>query len=793
MELPQFRAAFQNRNARKFGATSIWPPGFRMKRHIPSLAVALALTPTVWASAPSTNVSVRDIRSLSRVQAEQHRPVVFEATVTYYRPQVHDLFVQQDGSGIYIETTTSKELNVGDRVLIRGTTHWGYRANVVSNDIVVIGHSTLPKPILANYGQLIRGSVDSELVTVRGVIHAADTNAPLGAKNPIALLKILTDEGYIGAEVLTGDTQALKHLLDAEVEITGVDGGKYDGKMQLTGVELRVSNLANVKVIKPAANNPWTLPPTPMDEVLSLSRAKQETSRVRVVGTATYFEPGSALVLQSGDKSIWAKTNSFGPMHVGDQAEVTGFPDVINGFLVLTGSSTQDTGIAAPITPEQVTSLDLRASKHIFDLVSVEGTVVMQVREPKQDEYVLLADGQMFSAIYSHRVSPDNLPPMLEVPVGSKIRVTGVCTTSDDDPYNHDVPFDILIRSTDDIQIVTPPSILTVRNLTGMIVILLLSALLVGARALLAGGKMRAKVAELGYLSHRRSEILEDINRSRQLPEILERITELGSVSLKGAPCWCRIADGPTLGNCPAGLNTTGLRTIEIPICSPSGNTVGSIYAAFDANAKPRGDESKSLSAAAALATLAIETSRLHSDLVHRSEFDMLTDIQNRFAFEKRLQELITDARQTAGMFGLIYIDLNDFKQVNDRFGHQAGDLYLQRVAERMKHQLRPGDMLARLGGDEFGALVPVLHSRGEAEEIAHRLEHCFDEPFEVKNQILSGTASFGIALYPTDGVTDDGLMSIADAAMYVEKRMRNGGNETLAGQASRFVADSHD
>src|SRR5664279_5105253 len=100
-----------------------------------------------------------------------------------------------------------------------------------------------------------------------------------------------------------------------------------------------------------------------------------------------------------------------------------------------------------------------------------------------------------------------------------------------------------------------------------------------------------------------------------------------------------------------------------------------------------------------------------------------------------------------------LYIDLDDFKQVNDLLGHQVGDLYLQQVAERMKRQLRPGDLLARLGGDEFGSLIPVVRSRCDVEEIALRLEHCFGEPFIVQDYVLHGSASIGIALYPADAV----------------------------------------
>ena len=110
---------------------------------------------------------------------------------------------------------------------------------------------------------------------------------------------------------------------------------------------------------------------------------------------------------------------------------------------------------------------------------------------------------------------------------------------------------------------------------------------------------------------------------------------------------------------------------------------------------------------------------------------------------------------------------------MNDRYGHQSGDLFLQMVAERMKHQLRPGDMLARLGGDEFGVLVSVLRSRNEAEDIARRLDGCFSEPFTIRNHVVTGSASIGIAVYPIDGATEDALMSNADSAMYGSKRMR--------------------
>jgi diguanylate cyclase (GGDEF)-like protein len=75
---------------------------------------------------------------------------------------------------------------------------------------------------------------------------------------------------------------------------------------------------------------------------------------------------------------------------------------------------------------------------------------------------------------------------------------------------------------------------------------------------------------------------------------------------------------------------------------------------------------------------------------------------------------MISEARRAAGIFGFIFIDLDQFKQVNDRYGHQVGDMYLQEAAQRMKHQLRLGDTLARLGGDEFAVVVAAVHNRSD-------------------------------------------------------------------------------
>ncbi|HEV2484648.1 MAG TPA: diguanylate cyclase [Terracidiphilus sp.] len=771
------------------GESRIYPTGpIQMKNVLPQLAIVLGCISISWANAPASSstaplTSVRAIRSLTNAEASRGLPVAFQATVTYFRDYRRNLFVQDANDGLFVSPTASASLVPGDRVLIKGTTASGYRTTVVSSDITVLGHDVSPKPVPATFDELVRGRFDSMLVTAHGVVQSADRDKPSADHLPGTTLRVLLDGGYVDAHVDNLDERALANLLDAEVEITGVAGGELDGKLQLTGIVLNVASPADIKTLKSANVSPWSLPLTPMDKVLSVYHVQNLTSRVRVSGTVTFFEPGSALVLESGDKSMWIKTESFGPMRVGDFAVATGFPAVSDGFLMLYGSAVQDSGIWTPVPPEPLDWQQLASSKHIFDLVSIEGQVVMEAREASQDEYVLASDGHMFSAVYPHAQTADALTPMREVPVGTRVRVTGICATDNANPLGHDVPFRILLRSPNDLEALSRPSWMTVRHLGLLVVLLLLAMLGLGSKAWYVDRTMRAHVAALGYLVQRRGIILEDINNSRPLTGILESITELASVSLKGAPCWCQIENGASLGNCPSDLSASGLRLAERAISAHSGPALGTIFAAFDARTAPDAEEERALSTAAELATLAIETSRLHSDLVHRSEFDMLTDIQNRFSFEKHLDRLIDEAGRTASIFGLIYIDLDDFKQVNDFYGHHIGDLYLQHVVARMKHQLRPGDLLARLGGDEFGVLVPVVNNHSDVEEIALRMERCFDEPFAVETHVLCGSATVGIALYPADAVTNDSLLSAADAAMYVAKYARKAKSKSPTGQ----------
>jgi len=756
-----------------------------MKTWVSALAIVLGWPLVSWADAPTTLTTLRAVHSVSNEEAAKSLPVAFEATVTYYRGYERTLFVQDGGIAIYVQYPAEANLNPGDRILVKGTTQPSFRPFVLGESLTLLHHGSLPPALPATYDQLVRAQRDCMFVRVRGTVRAADVI--LSSMVRSSKMQVVTDGGIVDAVLDSEDAAALKDLLDAQVEIAAVASGRFDGKMQQTGIVLHVSSLADIKVLSRGKTTPWSLPILPMDEVLTTHHVEDLSQRVHVRGTITYYQPGSSVVLQDGGKSLWINTQSIAPLRLGDLAEATGFPDAESGFLTLTSGEIAGSGVQAPIAPLPMVWRQLTTSKHVFDLVSIEGTVVTALRGASQDEYALISDGYMYSAIYRHPEIAGVVPlsPMKQIAVGSTVRVTGICVLDSANPFDRDVPFNLLLRTSDDIVVLAPPSWLNTRNLTRVVSVLLLVIVSVAAWGWTLRVKVRRQTAALsaraaveGALERaaaererRRGRILEDINGTEPLAGILEQIAELTSFRMAGAPCWCEVTDGARLGQFPPGAQA--LRVISKEIPARTGPPLGKLFAAFPPDSMPGSSEAEALSVGAKLATLAIETRRMYADLVHRSEFDILTDILNRFALDSQLDASIEDARQNARIFGLIYIDLDEFKQVNDLYGHHIGDLYLQEVSLRMKGQLRSQDVLARLGGDEFAALVAVVRSRAEVEEIAQRLEHSFDTPYAVEGFVLHGAASVGIALYPEDGATRDSLLNAADAAMYTAKHIK--------------------
>lgn len=165
---------------------------------------------------------------------------------------------------------------------------------------------------------------------------------------------------------------------------------------------------------------------------------------------------------------------------------------------------------------------------------------------------------------------------------------------------------------------------------------------------------------------------------------------------------------------------------------------------------------------------------RLNERLEYQSLHDPLTHLLNRRALEKTLEERVHQARLTNQPLAVGMLDLDDFKPVNDTYGHEAGDRLLKLVSQRLTERLRQHDVLARIGGDEFVIIIGYLDDGNLAQQlqrILERLHEAIEAPFEIEEGQLAWVGmSMGVALYPDDGIESDLLLRRADAALYRAK-----------------------
>ena len=261
---------------------------------------------------------------------------------------------------------------------------------------------------------------------------------------------------------------------------------------------------------------------------------------------------------------------------------------------------------------------------------------------------------------------------------------------------------------------------------------------------------------------------------ARSLPELFRVIESVlrDLLPLRGLTVLLQPGERLAYASSPEGAPADACARRHVTL-SASGVTFGEMRLDLDCRGALASKDIDLLEFTAGQAGAVIERLALHADLAHAARYDELTGLPNRRLFQDRILSAIARCRRGQSRGALLFIDLDDFKQVNDEHGHLAGDQLLQAIARRITSCVREADTVARIGGDEFVALLENVADQAQAEALASKIQQVIATPLVLAGCTVQPHASIGIALYPEHGEVIDQLMRHADQAMYASKAAR--------------------
>jgi diguanylate cyclase (GGDEF)-like protein len=796
---------------------------------------ALLLLPAIAAaqggSAPPVLTSIAAVRALSPAAAARGLRVRITGIVTYANPEESDLFIQNDDGWIYVQQDKHYTLPLGSRVTVEGKTSASYNNQIEATSVRVVGRGTLPEPAFLHDSQAVQRENDCRYVTLEGVVRAATYQTTQGSS--LYLLRTEVDGQMVDIVVEDYPGFSPDHLLDATVRATGALGGTFDSTNdRIVGLRLNVASSSAVEVVQAGDAVAAGRHPVALAALLNSNEILKDRHRVFTTGVVTLYDPGEMMVIQDGDTSLLVRTRQLDPVNIGQRVEVTGFLTAVDGvagldpgeFRVLTGEK--------PVAAQGISFAEAMTGRYGNRLVTIEGEVISQTREAHVDTLILRSGDQVVEAVY--RKTTGGIDPFPTYDRGTQIRATGVCLVHLRGFWGAVESFQIHLRSPQDIVVVTPASWFTLEHLFYLVSALLGILLIAVAWGLSMRRKMlvheqllrhrseeeATRMTTMARLEQQRSHILELMNSFQPLPVVIsaiqayadgmwpesigychvlvnrklvlmtrshlpeEMLARLDDVdpSQSTEPCADAVRSHAPVG--PSPLRNAWSR----PILSSRGEILGTMT--FEGRrGRPLDLKPQAFEFGCNLAAVAIDNRRLYEDVLHRSEHDQLTGLANRALVDRRLEDALTQAHANQRCAAVLYLDLDDFKSVNDSFTHRIGDAYLVEVAQRFRSCLRDGDTLGRVGGDEFIAVLSDLAKPEIARIVAERLVRSMDEPFILEGHSIRRGVSIGLACYPVPSGSALNITQIADHAMYAAKRA--GGNQVASADQELRTAGS--
>ena len=672
--------------------------------------------------------TVASIRALSTDRANAALPVRITGVVTANDADWRQMFVQDSTGGIYLKYSGSRvPLIQGERVLLTGITNAGdYAPVIVAPKLLVLGQGKLPRPVSVTANDAASGVLDSQFVEVQGVVHPMKLEEE--TRHPTFELYASFGQVHVYADPAFANARYLRNLVDATVRIRGVLGTVFNSRRQLVGYQLWISSSDDIEVLQPPTSDPFDADATPVANLLRFSPHADLRHRHKVKGSVTMVGNGYFYMQDdSGGLQVRSDTAS---LRVGDRVEAAGYTTPGGGYSpVFIDAMVHVLEHGAPIVARQVTAESGNEGQFDSQLVTTDGRLLSVLNSPEGKSLILQSSAVTFDAQLD---GPDSEELRQRLKEGSVLRLTGVCSAQVDPNRLYlllgQEPLDIrlLLRSPQDIEVLRPASWWTTQHSLAVLGIMVSGVLV----AFGWGTMLQRRVRRQNDALLRATEKAEAV---ASLAAAMQNVTLVNDFTARVA-----ISGNDEIAQLGAGFNKM-LTELE------------------------QRDLAK-LEAEAKLQNLALT--------------DELTGLPNRRLLSDRLTHTLALARRERRIVAVLYLDLDGFKLVNDSLGHTIGDILLGEVAQRLQSRIRQADTLARIGGDEFTVVLAGLHTKDQAELVAHTLLDALAKPFLIENHEITVGASIGISLFPETANDGVDLLQQADSAMYAAKR--NGKNQVM-------------
>ena len=667
--------------------------------------------------------TIEAVRALPPARAAQALPVHVSGVITCFDSSLNEIFLQDNTGGIYVSYPGRPAgLRLGERVTLHGMTSAGdFAPVIVAASIQDNGAGRLPTPVAVTYEAAASGRLDSQYAVLEGIVHPLKFAEQ--SDRPIITFELYTSIGQIHIFTAPGfpDLRASAHLEDAKIRIEGVFATVFNARRQLLGYQMEVDSPDQIKVLEPSTGDAFAMETTQVGNLLRFSAKQHSGHRVKVAGSVTAV--GSDYFFLQ-DKSGGVEVRGTYPaVHLSDRIEAVGYPTLDGSYSPRLSDSVVriEPGVQAA-QPVPAAGEGLFQGDYDSRLITVQGRLLTSLHTPGSCSLVLQAGVQSFTAELN---TTDLGTGSCNLTEGAMLQLTGVSSSQTDPTKLYrllqkvPVTFKVLLRGPDDIVVVSRAPFWSLRNTIFLLILVSALALAILLWVSVLGRRVRRQKAALDRASQTAQAICD-------LSAAMQEVSREGRFDTE-----VHVRGSEDIAHLVVGFNgmITELRMRD--------------------RAKREAE----------------------SRLRHQALVDELTGLPNRRLLSDRLTQSLGSARREKKLVGLLFIDLDGFKSVNDSFGHAAGDMLLTEVAQRFRSRTRESDTLARIGGDEFTVILNHVESKEDVGKAAESFLESLRAPFSIAGHEITIGASIGISLSTNDRQEDGDLLQQADSAMYVAKR----------------------